>query len=523
MDEGRPRAATGRRENVSALIPVPNLNRNLDPTPANKIGSRIKIGIRRSRIQDGGKHRFNLWTGMILAVWLTGCAVGPNYKKPDVNPPQTFRSDTTGLTNSLGDLPWWQLFQDTNLQSLIHAALTNNYDLRVAAARVEESRAMLAESRSQFYPQVTYQGALGAGRNSLNGTPYYSGAPAGKGSDWAGNVSWEIDLWGRIRRLTEASRAQYFATEEARRNVTISLIASVAQSYFQLLALDAEMAIARETTNSFEKSYNLFNDRLRGGVSSKLETSAAAALLASAAATIPDLRRQMAIQENQIRILLGNNPGPIERPPGALQEELLPEIPAGLPSALLERRPDVRQAEQLMRAANAQVGVAKADFYPNITLTGLFGSVSPGLTAFSAGTLNAWSVAGNMAGPIFEGGLLKGQLHQAQAAWDEQRFQYQSIVLNAFQEVSDALVTRQEYASERLEQSRAVSAYQEAVQVANQRYLGGQANYYELLQEQQLLFPAQNALTQTLLNQLLSTVQLYKALGGGWNVEPPRK
>jgi multidrug efflux system outer membrane protein len=195
---------------------------------------------------------------------------------------------------------------------------------------------------------------------------------------------------------------------------------------------------------------------------------------------------------------------------------LLPDIPAGLPSALLQRRPDIRQAEQWMRAANARVGVAKADFYPRISLTGLFGEVSPELTAFSAGAANAWSAGANLAGPIFRGGLLKGQLRQARAAWDEARFQYQAAVLNALQEVSDALVSRQELARERLEQSRAVAAYQDAVQVANQRYLGGRANYYELLQEQQQLFPAQNALTQTLLNQLLATVQIYKALGGGW-------
>jgi multidrug efflux system outer membrane protein len=218
--------------------------------------------------------------------------------------------------------------------------------------------------------------------------------------------------------------------------------------------------------------------------------------------------------------VLGSYPGPVARQLGALQTESLPDIPAGLPSALLERRPDIRQAVQLMRAANARVGVAQANFYPRITLTGLLGEASPELTAFSGGTVGAWSAAANLAGPIFEGGLLKGQLRQAQAAWDEARFQYQATVLNAFQEVSDALVSRQELARERLEQSRAVAAYQEAVQVANQRYRGGQSSYYELLQEQQLLFPAQNALTQTLLNQLLATVQLYKALGGGWNVGP---
>jgi multidrug efflux system outer membrane protein len=448
-------------------------------------------------------------------LFLAGCAVGPNFARPDAHPPAAFRHEESSLTNSLGDLAWWQLFQDPALQALIHTALTNNYDLRVAAARVEESRALLAQSRSQFYPQVSYQGASGGGRNVVGGAPYDLGGPSAKGSDLAGSVSWEIDFWGRVRRLNESARADYLATEEARRNVTISLIATVAQSYFQLLALDQDMAIARDTTNSFAQSLKIFSDRLRGGVSSKLETDAAEAALASAAATIPELRRQTALQENLLRVALGFNPGPVARPAGALQTALLPDIPAGLPSALLQRRPDIRQAEQWMRAANARVGVAKADFYPRISLTGLFGEVSPELTAFSAGA-NAWSAGANLAGPIFRGGLLKGQLRQARAAWDEARFQYQAAVLNALQEVSDALVSRQELARERLEQSRAVAAYQDAVQVANQRYLGGRANYYELLQEQQQLFPAQNALTQTLLNQLLATVQIYKALGGGW-------
>jgi multidrug efflux system outer membrane protein len=457
---------------------------------------------------------------MFLALLLVGCAVGPNYKPPDANPPQNFRGDATGLTNSFGDMPWWELFRDEALQSLIHTALTNNYDLRVATARVEESRALLAQSRSQFYPQVTYQGASGAARNVEGGMPADLGNPSAKGSDVAGSVSWEIDLWGRIRRLSESARANFFATEEARTNVMISLIANVAQSYFQLLALDEELAIARDTTNSFGQSLKIFQDRLHGGVSSKLETSAAAAALASAAATIPELRRQRVMQENQLRVLLGQNPGPVARPPGALHAASLPDVPAGLPSALLERRPDIRQAEQLVRSANAQIGVSQANFFPQLSLTGLLGVASRQLTPFTGASAGAWYAAGNLAGPIFEGGLLKAQLRQARAAWDESRFQYQSTVLNAFQEVSDALVSRQELALERLEQERAVAAYQEAVQVANQRYVGGQANYYELLQEQQLLFPAQNALTQTHLNQLLATVQLYKALGGGWSAGP---
>ena len=407
---------------------------------------------------------------------LAGCAVGPEFKAPDAHPPAAFRGAEAAGTNSLGDLAWWQLFQDPALQDLIRTVLTNNYDLRLAAARVEESRALLAQSRSAFYPQVGYQGATGGAKNAAAGVPTDTGRGAGKGNDLAGNVSWEIDLWGRIRRLNESARAQYLATQEARRNVMISLISSVAQAYFQLLALDEELAIANEATNSFAQSLKLFNDRLQGGVASRLETSAAEAVMASTAATIPELRRQIVLQENQIRVLLGFNPGPVFRRQGALQGESLPEVPPGLPSALLERRPDVRQAMQLMRSANAQVGVTTANFYPHITLTGFFGEVSPELVPFTSGAVSAWSLAGNLAGPIFQGGLLKGQLRQAQAVWEATRFQYQSAVLNAFQEVSDALVSGQELGNERREQARAVAAYQEAVRVANERYLGGQAS-----------------------------------------------
>jgi multidrug efflux system outer membrane protein len=448
-----------------------------------------------------------------------GCAVGPNFKVPDANPPATFRGAAQTPTNSMGDVAWWQLFRDPTLQSLVRTALTNNYDLRLATARVEQARALLAQSRSAFYPHFGYQVGGGAARNVLGGLPADTGSGSAAGGELAGNVSWEIDLWGRLRRLNESARAQYLASEEARRNVMISLIANVAEAYFQLLTLDEDLVIAQATTNALAQSLTLFNQRLQFGISSKLESASAAAALATAAASIPETRRQAAIQENQIRVLLGLNPGPIGRMTGALRTESIPEVPPGLPSALLERRPDIREATQIMRSANAQVGVAVANFYPQITLTGLFGAVSPELLPFTSGSAGAWSLAGNLAGPIFEGGLLKGQLAQARANWEAAQAQYQSTVLNAFQEVSNALISQQELAHERVEQTRAVTAYEEAVDVANQRYRGGQASYYELLQEQQLLFPAQTALAQTLLNQLLSSVQLYKALGGGWKAD----
>jgi multidrug efflux system outer membrane protein len=455
------------------------------------------------------------WAALLLVFCLTGCAVGPDYKRPAIDAPRSFRGDISAQTNSLGDMPWWELFRDETLQGLIRAALTNNYDVRIAATRVEQARAVLAQNRAGYYPQITYSGAVGVGKNAVEGSPF----PNSQQTRWyeaVANASWEIDLWGRVRRLNESARAQYFATAEGRTNVMLSLIATVASDYFQLLALDQELQIARDTTNSFGQSLKLFAERLRGGVSSKLETAAAEAEEASAAATVPELERQIVVEENQIRILLGMNPGPILRNKKLLEQLLPPDVPPGLPSALLQRRPDIRQAEQQVRSANAQIGVVKANFYPQISLTALFGKVSPELSAFTAGGANAWSVAGNLAGPIFEGGLLKGEYRQARAVWEETVLEYQSTVLNAFQEVSNELIARQQLAKERVEQARAVAAYVEAVRVATERYTAGQANYYEILQEQQLLFPAENALTQTELNQLLAIVQLYRALGGGW-------
>jgi outer membrane protein, multidrug efflux system len=444
-----------------------------------------------------------------------GCVVGPDYEKPDAHPPAAFRGDETARTNSLGDAPWPELFQDPALQELIRTALTNNYDLRAAVARVEEARSVLAQNRAAYSPQVTYQGAAGVGKNALEGTPFPN---SGKAEWWdgVGSVAWEVDLWGRIRRLNESARADLLASEEARRNITISLVANVAGAYFQLLALDGELSIAQDSTNSFGRSLAIFSERLHGGVTSKLETASARAALAAAAAAIPELRRQIAAQENQLHILLSLPPGALERGRAALEGETLPDIPPGLPSALLERRPDVRQAEQLMRSANAMIGVAKANFYPQLSLTGLLGKASPRLSMLTSGAANAWDAAAGLTGPIFEGGLLKAELRQARAQWDEARLQYQSTVLNAFGEVATALAAREQLAQERAEQKVAVAAYQEAVNVAGERYRGGQASYYELLQEQQQLFPAEDALTQTELNQLLATVQLYKALGGGW-------
>ena len=452
----------------------------------------------------------------LLAMLLGGCAVGPNYSRPPVQVPQKFRDDASGLTNALGDLAWWQVFKDQELQTLVGAALTNNYDLRIAVTRVDQARELAKQAGAALLPQVNYGGLAGKGKNvGSGGTPSPSGVTGGLVAADV-SASWEIDLWGRLRRLRESARAQFFATEEGRRDTQISLIAQVAQNYFQLLALERELQIARENTNAFAGSLRIFNERLRGGVASRLEAASAEALLDSAIAAIPNLERQIAVQENVLSVLIGQAPGPISREKSSLDAQALPEIPAGLPSALLERRPDIRETEQELRSANAQVGAAEADLFPQLSLTGLFGKVSPHLSAFTSGAATAWSAGATLTGPLFHGGELRSRYRQAKAAREQAVLQYQAVVLNALQEVSSALISRQKYAEAEAAQALAVSAYEVAVRISQERYRLGNASYYEVLQEQQLLFPAQNAMVEAQLNQFLATIQLYRALGGGW-------
>jgi multidrug efflux system outer membrane protein len=451
-----------------------------------------------------------------LVLFLAGCAVGPSYQRPTVTAPPAFLNASVISTNSFADLPWWQVFQDETLHNLVRTAITNNYDVRIAVTRIEQARAIARETRGQLLPQVNYGALAGKGKNvGAGNTPSPTGITGGAYAIDI-NASWEIDLWGRIRRLNESARAQMFASEEARRDVLISVIAQVAQEYFQLLALEEQLEIATRSTNSFGQSLKIFSQRLEGGVASKLETSSAEALMHSAASTIPELYRQIALAEDQLSVLLGQNPSRILRGGSSLEKQVPPDVPAGLPSALLERRPDVREAEEQLRSANAQVGVAEANFFPQLNLTGLFGKVSPELSALTGGGATAWGVAAGLAGPVFHGGQLRAQYRQALAVREQFALQYQSAVLRAFQEVSDALISKESLADQRVEQARAVDAYQVAVDVSMKRYQSGNASYYEVLQEQLLLFPTENALVQTRLNQLLAVVQLYRALGGGW-------
>jgi multidrug efflux system outer membrane protein len=333
------------------------------------------------------------------------------------------------------------------------------------------------------------------------------------------NAFWEIDLWGRIRRLSEAARAEYLATDEARRGITTALVSDVATAYFQLLQFDEELAIQRAATNAYASSLRLFEDRLRNGVASKLETDRAAAALANAASIIPRLQLSIATTENQLNILLGRHPGAIARNSLANQPLVTPDIPAGLPSELLRRRPDILAREQLLIAANANVGASLANFFPQIGLTTFVGKVSPELSAFTAGSANMWSVGASVAGPLFQGGQLRAQYRASKAKFDEAKAAYEQGVLAALQEVSDSLITREKLGEARVYNEQAAVALASSVELATQRYVGGRSSYYEVLQAQQELYPTQRAQVQAQVGELVAVIQLYKALGGGWQEE----
>jgi multidrug efflux system outer membrane protein len=454
----------------------------------------------------------------LLGTVMAGCAVGPNYNRPTVAAPSAFRDDDAPTNTSFADLYWWQVYRDNTLQALVREALTNNYDLRIAVTRVEQARASAMQARAQFVPNVVYNGTVSRGRNDLFGSTFPNNAQTASSAVATLNTFWEVDLWGRVRRLNESARAQFLASEEARYGVRLSLLSEVASDYFRLLELDRELEIVQRTTNSFGESLKIFTRRLEGGTATDLEASRAEAALADAASATPSVLEQISQTENELCVLLGRNPGPIRRTELA-SAALPPEVPAGLPSALLERRPDVRETEQLLRSANAQVGESVAEFFPKIGLTALLGKISPELSAFTLGGANAWGVAAEGTGPLFEGGRLLGQYRQAKAVRDEARLRYQQSALNAFREVSDALISRERLGGIHEEQAREVTALDKSVRLSTERYLAGKASYYEVLEAQQQLFPAELDLARTQRDEMLAVVALYKALGGGWQDE----
>jgi len=458
-------------------------------------------------------------SSFVVAALLSGCTIGPDYKRPAVARPETFRGQATAEAASLADVPWWEAFQDPILKGLIQDALGSNYDVRIAAARVQEARANLGVARSDYFPSLDYGGGASRAR-MLPGVLGGVGAQAPASDLYSAtmSMSWELDIWGRIRRSNEAARATLLSTEDARRGVWLTLVSDLAQAYFQLLALDVQLQIARDSTQAYQGTYDLFLDRLNHGIASKLETSRALGALGVAQATIPQLERDIVARENQIRILLGKAPGPIPRGQPMYQQPVVPAVPAGLPSALLERRPDLRQAEQQLVAANARIGVAKAEFFPKLSLTSLFGTASPEMSALTGGTATIWAVAGMFSGPLFNAGRTRGIYRASIAQWEQVRLQYEQAVLTALREVSDALTALAKLTDAEAGQDTAVRALADAVDHATDRYRQGLASYYEVLEAQQQLYPAQITLAQIRQDRLLTYVRLYKALGGGWSL-----
>ena len=467
-------------------------------------------------------HVWRVLLVVCASVAMLGCTIGPDYARPKLTPPETFRGQVTpSEATSFADLPWWEAFGDAVLQALIKEALASNYDVRIAAARVEQARQQAAIARAAYFPSVGYQ--VSAQRSK--GIEAFLGIQNDRFPDNASNLflgalsaSWEIDIWGAIRRSNEAARAHLLASDEARRGVMLSLVADVAQAYFQLIELDAQREIARNATAAYTGIYKIFSDRLEFGVVSELQTSRALGSLAASEAAIPQLDAQIAAKENQINTLLGRNPGPVPRGTPLAGQIVPPAVPAGLPSALLERRPDLRKLEAQLVAANAQIGVAKADFLPKLNLTGAVGKANPELSAITSGAATIWSIAAGLTGPIFQGGKILANYRQTLAVRDQAQLEYEQGVIKAFQEVSSSLVALDQLASAEQELTRSAAALEKAVGHALDRYLYGLSSYLEVLDAEEKLYPAQNAQTTARLDRLSAYVQLYKALGGGWNL-----
>jgi multidrug efflux system outer membrane protein len=457
-----------------------------------------------------------LAAALLLLPVASACAVGPNYVRPPVESPEDYRGHLDAPeAASIADLPWWEVFEDEVLQQLILEALGANYDLQSAIRRVEQANALVGVAQAPFYPQIEMQGSGGRQRQ-----PQFQNQPANTFSYFYGAfaLAWEIDVWGRIRRSSEAAQESLLATEEFRRGVLLSLVTGVAQAYLELLELDRELEIAHATAKSFQETVDLFTRRYQGGVGDKLQVARAEAALAQTLAQIPDLERRIVAQENAISVLLGRNPGEIPRGIPLAERAAPPPTPPGLPSTLLERRPDVLEAEHGIASANAEIGVAVANFFPRIGLTALYGGQSTELKDIVKDSFNLWNVAGNVAGPLFQGFALLEQYRAQVAGWEETKAFYKQTVITAFAEVSNVLTAQTKFAEARAERERAVRAYQESVRLSLIRYNSGLAGYFEVLDAQQQLFPAEIALAQVQLNELLTVVTLYRALGGGWQL-----
>jgi outer membrane protein, multidrug efflux system len=450
-----------------------------------------------------------------LSAALAGCTVGPDYERPQMPTPDQFRFvDGPAQAQTLADTPWFDVFQEPELQALIKEALLNNLDLQAALARVEEARARAGIAKSYYYPQV--DGALNAGWRGSSSDDANRTESVTENVDYGFQLSWEIDLFGKLRRQREASLALLLASEQNRRGVLVTLIGDVASSYFLLRELDLQLEIARRTLALNDETVAYFRNRLDGGVSNRLEVDRIVANRAQTAASIPEIERLGAFAENQLSFLLGRGPGPITRPALPLGERPPPPVPPGLPTQLLERRPDVALAEQLLVAANADIGAAKALFFPTLSLTGFLGGVNGDLASFLGGGGAVWSLTPSLFQPIFNAGRLKQNVAAMQARFDAAVAEYRKAALNGYREVANALVTIQKLAEIRTQQEIGVEALTDAADLSRARYDSGLASYIEILTADQDLFTRQLLLAQTQGAELRARTELYRTLGGGW-------
>jgi outer membrane protein, multidrug efflux system len=456
----------------------------------------------------------------LLSLVFTGCTVGPRYKRPPVDVPTAHRGidqedpgQTTGPA-SLADQKWWELFQDKELQQLIHTALEQNYDVRIAATRILEAQAQLGIIRSNQFPQVN------AGATSLiQRIPAEASLPVatnGSATQLSVSAAWELDFWGKFRRATEAARANLLASEWAKQQVISTLISNVATAYFQLRELDLELEISRETLASRRDSLKLTQLLADHGATSMLDVRQAEQLVYTAAEQVPDLERRIQQQENLISTLLGKNPGPVTRGLKLTEQPHIPQVPAGLPSALLERRPDIREAEEQLVASNAQIGVAKAAYFPQITLTGDAGYQSAAITNLFNGPGGFFSLGGALTQPLFAGGKIRSGVKLSEAQKEEAVLTYKQTIQQAFQDVSDSLIGYEKDQEFRQQQQLLTNAAEDAAHLSDIRYKGGATSYLEVLTNQTNYFSAQLNLAQAQLNELNALVQLFRALGGGW-------
>ncbi len=454
---------------------------------------------------------------LLSAGLLAGCMVGPNYHRPAVQTPTAYRDTSENpqvqaQAASYADLPWWQVFEDPQLQELIRTALKDNYDLQLATERINAARAQVTVTRSSLFPQVGGNGNFNGGKENTFQTNYNF-------LTLTVDAAFQVDLFGKLRRATEASRAELLATEDARQTVILTLVSDVASDYFDLLQLDLQLQITHETVKTQEDSVRLTKFRVEHGVATKLDVLQAQQVLDEANATIPDLERQIAQEENAISILLGDYPKGIPRGRPLVAQSLPPEVPAGIPSTLIERRPDIREAEQKLVASNAEVGVAKAEFFPQFALTGSGGGSFGRSSAFSSlmsSQLGIWAYGAQLSQPIFTGGALTGNLRYAKSENQQALIAYRQTIQRAFGDVSDALIGYQKFHQVRVRQEDTVADLQESVRLSNMRYKGGTTTYLEVLDGQRSLFSAELTLAQARGTEYQSLVQLYRALGGGW-------